>query len=147
MAEQSAAKSAEAQVRSLVDAWAQALRDKDPVEVIARQAQDVIQFDFAPPLQTVGADLQGLRDWFATWQGPIGFEVTNLRVVAGEDVAFCHALVHLTGTRTDGSASDVWYRHTLCLRKLGDEWKIAHGHESVPMRMDGSLRAAVDLRP
>jgi PhnB protein len=26
-------------------------------------------------------------------------------------------------------------------------WKIAHLHQSVPMYMDGSLRAAVDLKP
>jgi hypothetical protein len=26
-------------------------------------------------------------------------------------------------------------------------WKIAHGHESVPMQMDGSFRAAIDLKP
>src|SRR5690348_14514632 len=129
MTGQSATNAAEVQVRSLVESWAQALRDKDPIGVVARQTPDVVQFDFAPPLQTVGADLQGLRDWFGTWQGPIGFDIANLRVVAGEDVAFCHALVHLTGKRTDGSASDVWYRHTLCLRKLGDAWKIAHGHE------------------
>ena len=107
----------------------------------------MVQFDLAPPLRTVGNDPQGFKDWFATWRGQIGFGITELSVSAGEDVAFCHALIHLTGSRTDGSESDVWFRDTLGLRKAAGVWKIAHGHESVPMRMDGSFRAAIDLKP
>ncbi len=110
-------------------------------------AQDLVQFDFAPPLRTVGNDPQGLKVWFASWLGQIGFAITELKVTASEDVAFCHALVHLTGSRTDGSQSNVWFRDTLDLRKAGGAWKIAHGHESVPMSMNGSFRAAVDLKP
>ena len=75
----------------------------------------------------------------------VGFtdcSITELNVTASESVAFCHALVHLTGSRIDGSQSDVWFRDTLGLRKAGGVWKIAHGHESVPMQMDGSFRAA-----
>jgi PhnB protein len=115
--------------------------------VVAHQAQDLVQFDLAPPLRIVHPNPKALQDWFATWRGQIGFELTDLHVTAGEEVAFCYALVHLTGSRTDGSDSDVWFRNTLCLRKVGGAWKITHGHESVPMYMDGSFRAAVDLKP
>jgi ketosteroid isomerase-like protein len=139
--------SLEAQIRSTIDSWAQAIRAKDAAGVSGQQTPDFVQFDFAPPLQTIGPNPQGLQDWFATWRGPVGYELTELRVTAGEDVAFCHALIHMTGSRTDGSQSDVWFRNTLCLRKVGDAWKIAHGHESVPMYMDGSFKAAIDLKP
>jgi len=88
-----------------------------------------------------------MEDWFATWRGPIGFEIIDLRVTASDEVAFCYALIRLTGSRSDGSMSDVWFRNTLGLRKISDAWKIVHGHESVPMYMDGSLRAAIDLKP
>jgi ketosteroid isomerase-like protein len=147
MADQIIIQSSEAQVRSMIEAWAQAMRAKDAAGVAARQAQDLVQFDFAPPLRTVGNDPQGLRDWFATWRGRIGFAITELRITAGEDVAFCHAPIHLTGSRTDGSESDVWFNYTLGLRKAGGVWKIVHGHESVPMYMHGSFRAAIDLKP
>jgi PhnB protein len=53
----------------------------------------------------------------------------------------------LSGTKSDGEKADVWFRLTLGLRKLGGEWRIAHQHESVPFYMDGSYRAAVDLKP
>ena len=147
MADQSITQSSEAQIRSMIEAWAQAIRAKDAAGVAAHWDQDLVQFDFAPPLRVVGNDSQGLKDWFASWQGQIGFAITELKVTASEDVAFCHALAHLTGSRTDGSQSNVWFRDTLGLRKAGGLWKIAHGHESVPMYMDGSFRAAIDLKP
>jgi PhnB protein len=139
--------SSEAQIRRVVDSWAQAIRAKDAAGVAAHWASDLVQFDLAPPLRIIGDDPQGLKDWFATWRGQIGFAITELRVTASESVAFCHALIHLTGSRTDGSESDVWFRDTLGLRKAAGVWKIVHGHESVPMRMDGSFRAAIDLKP
>jgi len=147
MANQTPTTSAETEIRLIVDSWAQAMRAKDAAGVIAHQARDFVQFDLAPPLQTVGAHPEGLQGWFATWRGQIGYEIIDLHVIAGDDIAFCHALIHLTGSRTDGSESDVWFRNTLCLRKTGDVWEIAHGHESVPMHMDGSFRAAIDLKP
>jgi PhnB protein len=42
---------------------------------------------------------------------------------------------------------DIWIRATVCLRRIEGEWKIAHEHTSVPFYMDGSARAAVDLKP
>jgi ketosteroid isomerase-like protein len=53
----------------------------------------------------------------------------------------------MSGTRTDGGETDVWVRQTLCLRRIGDAWKIAHEHTSVPFYMDGSNKAALDLKP
>ncbi|MDE2166300.1 MAG: nuclear transport factor 2 family protein [Alphaproteobacteria bacterium] len=140
-------KTAEAQVRSTIDSWARAMKAKDAAGVVAHHAQDIVQFDLAPPLLTVGPDPKGVQDWFDTWRGQIGYEITGLHVTVSGDIAFCHALVHLTGSRTDGSEADAWFRTTLCLRKVDDAWKIAHAHESVPMYMDGSLKAAIDLKP
>jgi ketosteroid isomerase-like protein len=41
----------------------------------------------------------------------------------------------------------MWTRQTICLAKMGGEWKITHAHTSVPMNMDGDYRAAIDLKP
>jgi PhnB protein len=62
-------------------------------------------------------------------------------------VAFCTSLNRMRGTKTDGEQVDLWYRHTLGLRKVEGRWQIAHEHESVPFYMDGSFEAAVDLAP
>jgi PhnB protein len=137
----------EAQIRALIDAWAKALRAKDVDGVLAHVAADIVTFDLAPPLLSTGADAKGLQAWFATWRGPLGYEIRDLKITAADDAAFCHCLSRLRGTKVDGGKNEVWFRQTLCFRKIRAAWKIAHQHESVPFYMDGSYRAAVDLEP
>ena len=42
---------------------------------------------------------------------------------------------------------DLWYRTTLCFQRQRGKWKVVHEHGSVPMLMDGSGKAATQLRP
>ena len=46
----------EAQIRELMDAWAEAMRAKDVDAVMSHFAADIVTFDLAPPLQCAGAD-------------------------------------------------------------------------------------------
>lgn len=65
------------------------------------------------------------------------------------EITFSHSLNHLKGTRTENSGGqkvDMWYRQTLCFRKIDCQWKSAHHHESVPFYMDGSGKAASDSK-
>lgn len=71
----------------------------------------------------------------------------DVHVTAGGGVAFARMLNRILGMRTDGEATDLWVRATVCFRKIGGEWKVIHEHVSVPFYMDGSFRAAVDLNP
>jgi PhnB protein len=139
--------SAEAEIKAVIDDWADAIRAKDARRVASHGTADFVQFSLAPPLVSDAADAEGLEKWFATWHGPLAYSVRDLRITAGDDVAFAHSLNRLTGTTTDGQTSEVWFRHTMCFRKVGGAWKIAHEHESVPFYMDGSFKAAVDLEP
>lgn len=137
----------EAQIRTAIEDWSSALRAKDARRVVAHHAADYVQFSLAPPLISDAADAEGLEAWFATWQGPLRHEVHDLHITASEDTAFCHGLTRLGGTKTDGAEADIWFRLTLGLRKVGGAWKFVHEHESVPFYMDGSYKAAVDLKP
>ena len=65
----------------------------------------------------------------------------------GDDVAFCHGLTHMTGTKTDGEQVDLWFRSTVGLRRTAAGWQITHEHDSTPFYMDGSGLAATDLKP
>ena len=71
----------------------------------------------------------------------------HLSVTAGDDVAFSTSLNHLTGRRKNDDYADVWVRATVCYRKPDGEWKIAHEHFSVPFYINGSDKAALDLKP
>jgi predicted dithiol-disulfide oxidoreductase (DUF899 family)/ketosteroid isomerase-like protein len=139
----------EARVRELIADWAAAVRVKDVDRVVAHYAADVVSFDLAPPLQYAGTEAlrKSLAEWFATFQGLIGYDVHDLIITAGGDVAFCRSLNRISGRRTNGEETDVWVRATMGVRKVGGRWLIAHEHASVPLYMDGSEKAAIDLKP
>jgi len=133
-------------IASLIRTRSRALSAKDAEAVVDCQGPGFVSYSLAPPLVGAGgaADLDA---WFATWEGPLGYETRDLAIVAGEDVAFAHGLVNMSGRKRDGYAVDMWFRLTLGLTRTGAGWKISHEHDSTPFYMDGSLRAAVDLAP
>ena len=92
-------------------------------------------------------DKKGLEAWFSSFGGPIQYENRDLNITAGDQVAFCHSLGRMIATTTNGPRIDIWFRHTLGFRKIDGRWKITHEHSSVPFYMDGSHKAAVDLKP
>jgi PhnB protein len=141
------ATTAETNVRAVIDEWADALRAKDADRVVALQSDNFRQFSLAAPLQHDGSDRDALAAWFSGWDGPIGYELHDQRVVAGDSVAVSHSLNRMQATAANGSRSDFWFRQTICLERSGHDWKITHEHESVPFAMDGSGRAELGLQP
>ena len=137
------------QVREVIEGWAKAIGAKDVEGAMAYFAPDVLSFDLAPPLQHMGREVirKGMKEWFLTWQGPIGLEIRDLRVTADGDVAFCTSLQRMSGTKTDGEKPNLWVRATMGLERIEGTWRIAHEHTSTPFYMDGSNKAALDLRP
>jgi ketosteroid isomerase-like protein len=141
----------EARIRAVVEDWAEAHRVKDAVRVTAHYTPDNVQFGLGPPLLQTGPtarDTKAFADWFAGFEGPLEFEIRDLAIAAGADTAYCYFLNRLGATSKQFQTKfEVWNRGTLGLRKVDGRWLIAHAHASVPFYMDGSLRAAVDLKP
>jgi uncharacterized protein (TIGR02246 family) len=139
----------EAEISQLVEACIGAIRAKDVDGLLSNYASDVRSFDLAPPLQTRGTDIyrKSLAEWFASFRGPIGYEVRELSISAAEDVAFCHSLNRITGARTSGEDTDVWVRATFGCRKTSGRWLITHDHLSVPFEMEPPFKASLDLAP
>lgn len=140
----------EAEIRNVIADLSKALHDKDAKRVLSHYAPGSVVFSLAPPLQHAGSGAtteKDLKAWFATWDGPIGHETRDVSITANGDVAFCHGFIRISGTKVGGGHSEVWARRTTCLKKIDGEWKIAHDHTSVPFYMDGSYKAAVDLKP
>ena len=140
---------AQEEVRALVEDWAKSVRAKNVESVMAHYTPDVVTFDLAPPLQYAGADpiRKNLAEWFPTFIGPLGYEVRDLTIAASGDVAFCRAFNRISGKRASGEETDVWVRMTLGCKKINGTWIIAHEHASVPFYMDGSYKAAIELKP
>ncbi|TQV79185.1 YybH family protein [Denitrobaculum tricleocarpae] len=121
--------------------------DKDAQAIAGCYAPDAVIYSLAPPLGERGLDRRGLDAWLATWDGPIRIDAQDMELSVTEGLAYSSALNRIRGTKTDGEEVDVWFRTTMCFRKTGEGWRIVHDHSSVPFYMDGSTRAAVDLRP
>lgn len=137
----------ETEIRRILEDWRKALLDKDAEALMAHAASDILSFDLAPPLATRGPDLEGAKAWFATWEGPIDWEVHDLRIELGDNLAFSTSLNRMRGTKTDGEPADLWVRATIGYRKDEGRWIVVHEHVSVPFYMDGSRKAALDLKP
>lgn len=151
----------EAEIRQLMNEQAMAIRAKDARRLFSGYAPDIVKYDLAPPLRRTGPevhDVDRLERWFAGFDDPIDWELRDLSVTVGEDVAFCHGLNRLSATprgvvrgpdglEYEGERFDLWFRITVGLRKIDGRWQITHEHTSTPFYMDGSFKAATDLRP
>ncbi len=120
-------------VRAAVEGWLAAVRAGDLEGVLADHAEDLVMFDVPPPEDGV----RGLAAYRATWppffdwlRSGAAFEVTELHVTAGEDVAFAWALLRCGSPEELRSAPERRLRLTVGLRKAGDRWLIAHEHHS-----------------
>ena len=141
-----AATAAEKDVKQAIEARNAAISAKDVAGVMASGYAGFVSYSMAPPLKN-NAGKAGLVGWLDTWDGPIGLKVKDLKITAGDDVAFASCLTHMTGRKINGEDIDLWHRQTFGLKRVGGDWKIVHEHSSVPFLMDGSYRAAVDLKP
>lgn len=124
------------EIRRLIDAWAQSVRARDLDGILAGHADDVVLFDVPPPVQTRGirAYRASWRDQFFRWFGDSGvFEVDELEITAGDDVAFCHGLIRCAGTDPTGrQTAELNVRLTVGLVKVDGAWTVAHEHHSEP---------------
>jgi len=111
-------------------------------------AADYVLFDVVDPLQSKGAGAARNRakEWFATFQGSIGYEIQGLQISAANGVGFSHGLNHVSGTKLDGNRLDMWWRATVCYRKLDGRWQITHEHNSVPFDVNNG-KASLNLEP
>jgi ketosteroid isomerase-like protein len=136
------------EIRQLVEHRSAAIRSRDFERSTSMIAADYLLFDVVDPLQSKGAGAARNRakEWFATFQGPIGYEIQDLQISAANGVGFSHGLNHVSGTKLDGNPLDMWWRATVCYRKLDGRWQITHEHNSVPFNVNDG-KASLDLEP
>ena len=137
-----------AQIRALVEARARAVHASDASSILAPNSEQIATFDVLPPLVNLGAAQVEARTskWLDSYSGAPGYEVRDLKVVAGEDVAFAHYLYRVSGTLKDGREVNMWVRCTLGLQKHDGNWRIVHEHDSVPFDPQTG-RAVLDAQP
>ena len=138
----------EADVRQRLDKFLEAVRAMDVEGVRPIYARDIVSFDFVPPLKHVGAEAK-LKNWvdvFAAYEPPLRYEIRELTITMGDDVAFGRSFNRISGTLKNGNRADYWVRWTTCFQKLNGNWVIVHDQVSVPIDVK-SGRGLLDLEP
>jgi len=139
---------AEATIRLQVDKIVEGIRTKDLEGLRRLYAPNVVSFDVEPPLQHVGIEAK-LKNWAKafTFFQDVTYEVRDLTIAAGDEVAFGHCFGRLAGTLKNGTTtSGMWVRATFCFRNIDDNWLIAHDQVSVPFDV-ASGKGVADLEP
>lgn len=129
----------EDQIRKLLKQWALATRKGLLDEILANHAKDVLIYDVLPPMKYESAAAYRLSwgDWHPDTQGEGKFELQDLAIVAGNDVAFAHCFIQCGGTLQNGETFEDLVRATFCLQKTGGAWQITHQHGSKPYQPGG----------
>ena len=138
----------EAEIKRVIERGVEAIRAKDLEGVMSMYAPELVSFDIVPPLQYVGTDAYR-KQWgevFSSFPGPINYEIVNLSITVGDDVAYAHSFNRLSGTMDNGQKVGNWLRWTACFRKIGGKWLIAHMQASVPVDL-ATGQAVLDLKP
>ena len=118
----------------MIEAWTAAVRRKDYDAILRNHTPDFVMFDVPPPFESKGLDAYR-KTWdmfFSCNSGPVKFDIHEMTVTAGEDVAFAVAKMGCTTPGVDGKPVDLDFRLTVGLRKIDGQWMIVHEHHSVP---------------
>ena len=138
----------EAAIRRQIEKVVEGLRAKDLEALREPYAPDVVSFDVEPPLQHVGIEAK-LANWARVFEvfETVDYELRDLTLSVGGDVAFGYAFGRLSGTMKNGVATTgMWVRVTYGLRKIDGTWRIVHDQVSVPFDIL-SGKGVVDLEP
>jgi uncharacterized protein (TIGR02246 family) len=123
----------EAAIRELITRWAEAVHIGNLDTVLADHDPDIVMFDVPPPYHGLRGIEQYRDSWppFFEWQsaGAI-FEIVELNVTAGDDVAFAHALLRCGKPEDFAANPDNRLRLTIGLRKRDGRWVVTHEHHS-----------------
>lgn len=124
----------EEEIHTLVVDWASAVRRKDMPAVLRHHSSDILMFDVPPPFQSKGIEAyRKTWDLFFAWAGePVVYDVKEMNITAGSDVAFVIAAMRCSGTEADGEVVELDFRLTIGLRKIEGRWTIVHEHHSIP---------------
>jgi ketosteroid isomerase-like protein len=121
------------EIERLIRRWAEAAHSGDLDAVVVGHDDDIVMFDVPPPHDGV----RGLRAYRDTWPGffewqasGASFDIVELEVIEGQDVAFAWALLKCGTPEGFAHEPDRRLRLTVGLRRQGDQWVVVHEHHS-----------------
>jgi uncharacterized protein (TIGR02246 family) len=124
----------EAEIHSLIERWARAVREENRAAICEDHDPDMLMFDVPPPLVS-----RGLDAYMATWElffpraeKPVAFGLYDVKVTCGVDVAFATAIGKCVDIDPSGRREPLEFRLTMGLKKIDGRWRVLHEHHSLP---------------
>ncbi len=138
----------EKEIQQLIHKRVTAVKNRDMEKAVNCYSPDVISYDVVGKLKYIGVDAikNRLKEWLSTLSEIVDFEIVDVKINSGSDVAFCSSLNHINATNSNGSKLDMFWRETTCYAKINGIWKITHAHSSVPFDAETGL-ASIGLKP
>ena len=128
-----------AQLRSLEEAFAKAMNDKeiDAVMAVYAPGDSLFVFDVVgPPGVHFGWEeyREAFTQMFAAIEGPLRFSMSDLDLVVSGDVGYGRSLQRVSGVHVKGGKPfDYTVRVTDVYRKVDGKWLIVQEHISLPV--------------
>ena len=133
------------EITELIRAWVSAVRAGELEGVLSAHAEDIVMFDVPPPDNGV----RGIDAYRETWPPFFGwlrsgasFDIVELDVTAGDDVAYAWALLRCGTEDEFRKDPDNRLRLTIGLRRDGGRWVVSHEHHSFRTRASEGDRVA-----
>lgn len=124
----------EAAVRAHLDKWLEASRDCDLDAMRTCYMPDMVSYDCHSAFQfrSIDAYCSHLAMCFSHMVAPATLDVHELSIAVDERLAFCHLTLRCGCKSKAGTEHWSWLRSTVCMKKIGGQWLIAHDHCSAP---------------
>jgi ketosteroid isomerase-like protein len=121
-------------VRAHLEKWLDASRAMDIDAIMACYVPGAVSYDCHSAFQfrDLASHRKHLEACFPHMVGPVTLEMHELAITTGDDVAFCHATMRCGCQSAGGTEHWSWLRSTICMKKVGGQWLIAHDHCSAP---------------
>ena len=125
---------AESEVRAVLNGWAAATRQSRKDDILKNHAANLVVFDVLPPMKYESAESykRSWDEWQPETQGEAVFNLEDLTITAGNDIAFARSFIRCGGTLQDGRTFQDLVRATFCLKKVNGSWVVQHQHLSKP---------------
>ena len=125
------------QIRQILEAWADTTRRGQLDLVLIHHDRDALIYDVLAPLKYEGTEAyrRSWDEWHPDTPEDGVFELQDLNITAGEEVAFAHGLIRCGGTAPDGKVFSDTVRATFCLSRDAGAWTIRHQHISKPIEL------------
>jgi ketosteroid isomerase-like protein len=124
----------EGAIRDLVENWAESGSPQGSRWDSDHHSPDILMFDVPPPIQSKGIEAyRKTWDLFFSWsQDSRIFDISEMNITTGNDVAFVTALMRCAGREPNGDKIELAFRLTIGLRKIDGQWTVMHEHHSIP---------------